>query len=117
MAIRIPEMTETEEMNYAEMLRLTAEYHLYIPQKKLHEWRPTQRLEGSIVGVKEYLTVIATDGVLGFFLTDDGMVFQGHIQCFDKPVKTLFSAAPAKPVKRRITKLDKMLALLVDRVI
>ena len=110
---------QVDEMNHHEMLNLVEEYRLYIPRNKFPDWRPTRRIEGTIVGVNEYLTIIATDGVLAFFLTDDGMVFQGHIQHFDKQVKTLFATPPQRRVspKKRRDRVAEALALLADRVI
>jgi hypothetical protein len=67
------------------------EHNLFIPARHFPNWRPTQRVSADIEGVIEAVEVIATDGLLAYFLTFDGNVFIGHVQKFTGDVKTLFS--------------------------
>ena len=97
---------ETALLNHNEMSKLMGRYGLLIRAKHLPMWRATQRVKGDIDGVHEALTIIATDGVLGWFLTYDEEPWCGHIQCFSGDVKPLFtfgvsSSKSAKTIKRK----------------
>ena len=46
---------------------------------------------GSISGIDYMLEIVATDGLLGWFIQSDGTPWMGHIQCFDGDVKPLYS--------------------------
>lgn len=79
------------------------EYSLTIPAHDFKNWRPTLRVSGSIPGVAPHVTIIATNGILGYFVYEDITVpvLCGHIQCFDGKVEPLFSAAKQPRGQRR----------------
>jgi hypothetical protein len=105
---------------------LMAKYQLYIQARDFPNWRPTQRSAGEIPGVASNVTIIATNGLLGYFVNDENAsvpVLYGHIQCFTGDVRTLFSTAKQKKAevqennerkgkKRAKTPMEKALALL-----
>jgi hypothetical protein len=91
------ERDEVSWKNQLELVRLMREHNLFIRAADFPNWRPTVRAEGEIPGVCEGLTIIATDGLLGYFLNPVGETFVGHIQRFSGEVKTLFGKD--KPVK------------------
>lgn len=76
--------------NLAEMQRLNAAFDLRIVGSLL-SWRPTRQNRGSIPGVADGLTILCTDGVVGFFLKPDGSILYGHIGHFDGGVESLWS--------------------------
>jgi hypothetical protein len=82
---------EVARKNVNALVQLMHEHNLFIPARDFPNWRPTQRVSGDIEGVIEAVEIIATDGILAYFLTFDGSVFIGHIQKFTGKVKTLFS--------------------------
>lgn len=112
--------------NSQALARLMQEHQLYIQAKDFPNWRPTARSSGEIPGVASNVTIIATNGLLGYFVNDENPsvpVLYGHIQCFTGDVKTLFSTAKQKKVetqennerkgkKRPKTPMEKALALL-----
>lgn len=81
-------------LNSQALSRLMAEHQLYIQAKDFPNWRPTARSSGEIPGVASNVTIIATNGLLGYFVVDENPsvpVLCGHIQCFTGDVKTLYS--------------------------
>ena len=99
---------EVDSENLSALLSLCREYRLYIPKGQFQYWRPTTRCEGEIKGVKDSLTIIATDGLLAFFLTENGEVFQGHIQDFTGKVKILYSTTAPQKRRRTVTKRTRI---------
>jgi hypothetical protein len=95
---------EVARKNTNALVQLMHEHNLFIPARHFPNWRPTQRVSGDIEGVIESVEVIATDGLLAYFLTFDGNVFIGHVQKFTGDVKTLFSmpkrASATKPSRK-----------------
>ena len=88
--------------NSQELLRLMREFQLYIQAADFQNWRPTVRSAGEIPGVAQNVTIIATNGLLGYFVNDENStvpVLCGHIQCFSGEVKTLFSTRKQKKVE------------------
>lgn len=85
--------------NSQELLRLMSQHQLFIQAGDFPNWRPTQRSSGEIPGVAQSVTIIATNGLLGYFVNDENSsvpVLYGHIQCFTGEVKTLFSTRKQK---------------------
>lgn len=112
--------------NAQALARLMERYSLYIQARDFPNWRPTARATGEIPGVASNVTIIATNGLLGYFVNDENPsvpVLYGHIQCFTGDVKTLFSTQKQKKVeaqennerkrkKRAKTPLEKAVELL-----
>lgn len=85
---------ETVALKNAQALgRLMRDYSLYIPAHDFPNWRPTASSSGNIPGVASNVTIIATNGLLAYFVFDDPSVpvLCGHIQCFTGEVKTLYA--------------------------
>ena len=115
-------------VNRKEMVRLMQEYSFTIHPRDFPNWRPTQRHIGDINAVANGLTIIATDGLLAYFIftNEQGQICPicGHVDWFvdgeGKPieVKPLFSfsrkGGSSKPRKRKTpaTVLDKTRELL-----
>lgn len=113
------ERDEIARKNREELLRLVAQWDLWIRKNDFDNWRPTVRVEGEITGIRACLTIIATDGNVAYF--EDGQtgdVFFGHIQCFTGVVRTLFSMPKegvikeARPKKKRETTMQRAMRLL-----
>jgi hypothetical protein len=100
------ERDEVSWKNQLELVRLMREHNLFIRAADFPNWRPTVKAEGEIPGVCEGLTIIATDGLLGYFLNPVGETFVGHIQRFSGEVRTLFGKD--KPVKSATTPKKRM---------
>jgi hypothetical protein len=100
---------EVARKNVNALVQLMHEYNLFIPARHFPNWRPTQRVSGDIEGVIESVEVIATDGLLAYFLTYDGSVFVGHVQKFTGDVKTLFST-PKRASGSAATKQSRKLS-------
>lgn len=85
-------------LNSQALARLMEEHRLYISAADFPNWRPTQKSNGSIPGVASNVTIIATNGILAYFVFDDPCVpvLCGHIQCFTGDVKTLFASQKRK---------------------
>lgn len=105
--------------NQQELSRLASVYGLYIPASQLRYWRPTVLSSGDIPGVWTNITIIATDGILAWYLIPEKVgptgvsLAQGHIQFFTGNVKTLYSQdPPPKAPKTRKTLFNKAWELL-----
>lgn len=100
-----PEMRDTiarddvTQKNATALSMLLREHLLLIQPKEFPQWRPTKRASGSIPGVAESVTVIATNGLMAYFLYDgaerEGEVLFGHVQKFDGKVETLHTLPKA----------------------
>lgn len=82
-----------------ELSRLMAVHKLFIAARDFPNWRPTLRTSGDIPGVITEVEIIATDGLLGYFLTPVGETFIGHIQRFTNEIKPMFSVKSKKETK------------------
>lgn len=60
-----------------------AESRQLIPAREINQWRPTQRVMGFIHGVEGNLVCIATDGIQGIFMRNDGTSLLGHVGEFE----------------------------------
>lgn len=82
-----------QKLNRDELTRLMLHYGFTIRAKDFPNWRPTQRVTGSIPGVWEFVEIIATDGLLGMFLNDRQEPLIGHTHMFSERdnIKPLFS--------------------------
>ncbi len=106
--------------NANSLSELMGQYGLLIPARSIALWRPTKRSVGMVNGVREGLTIIATDGILGWFLTTDTEEpWQGHIQCFDGDIEPLHScnfqgtmASKSNPKVKRARKKSARTLLL-----
>ena len=78
-------------LNRNALITLMGQHRILIPARELPLWRPTLPDKGDIDGVQEAITIIATNGILGWFLTRDDQAWCGHIQCFTGEIKPLFS--------------------------
>jgi len=108
------ERTLVALLNRNELINLMGQYQILIPIRELPFWRPTERHSGDIDGVHEAVTIIATNGLLGWFLTFEGEAWCGHIQFFSGEVKPLFkfssgSGKTAKPRTRQKSKRQMIL--------
>lgn len=89
------ERDEVAWKNASELSRLMQQYGLFIRPSELKNWRPTQRVAGDIPGVRDNLVCIATDGLMGYFLSEwdsAAPVFYGHVTSFQwhKDIETIF---------------------------
>lgn len=104
------ERAEVARKNFIALGELMRDHQLLIPARSIHLWRPTERALGAIHGLHEGLTIVATDGLLGWFLTHDGTAWLGHIGHFDGDIKPLYSfhgPMTAKPSKIKTKKKTK----------
>lgn len=96
---------ETRRLNREALVELMKEYKLFIRAADFGNWRPTVRTNGDIPGVTAAdVTIIATDGLLAFFLRPDGDILYGHIQHFTGEVKPLFSMPKERVIKEKSDK-------------
>lgn len=93
------ERDDTARLASDELSRLMATHRLFIPARDFPNWRPTLRTSGDIPGVITEVEIIATDGLLGYFLTSLGETFIGHIQRFTNDIKPMFSIKSKKETK------------------
>jgi hypothetical protein len=77
--------------NYNALIALMQQYNILIPARSMALWRPTVRSIGYIDGVREGLTIVATDGLLGWYITQDEQAWCGHIGHFSGDIRPLFS--------------------------
>lgn len=101
-----------QNLNEAEISRLMHKHRMTIRAIDIANWRPTARRVGAIPGVWQAVTIIATNGILGWFELPDGPLQIGHIQCFEGKIEPLYSSAQmgktykggesAKPKKPRV---------------
>lgn len=76
-------------------------------------WRATYRANGTIKGLESAgnLTILLTDGVVAWFVNDEGTLFHGHISHFSGEVKPAWWTPPVtipkekKPKKKTKTDL------------
>lgn len=93
--------------HHDDIFQVLAETGPIIAAWKLPQWRATKRVIGQITGVAGNVTILATDGNLGIFRTDDTVVFLGHIQHFTGKVEPINATGPKaavakkKPLSRR----------------
>jgi len=78
---------EVKALAQAEMARLVAQYGVVIRPDDLKNWRPTQRCKGNLNESLENVTCIATDGLLGLFVYENGhpqagRAFKAHFTNF-----------------------------------
>lgn len=98
------ERTHVATLNRNALIDLMGQHEILIPARELPLWRPTKLLKGDIDGVQEAITIIATNGILGWFLTHDGAAWCGHIQCFSGDIKPLFSIQKPDKTKPKVKK-------------
>ena len=101
----LTERARVAALNRNALIDLMGQHSILIPARELSQWRPTQLAKGNIDGIQEALMIIATNGILGWFLTHDGVAWYGHIQCFSGKIKPLFSLP--KQDKPKTTKVKK----------
>lgn len=96
-------------LNALALSRLMEKHQLYIQAKDFPNWRPTVQSSGSIPGVASNVTIIATNGLLAYFVFDDPTVpvLCGHIQCFTGEVKTLYATEKKRSMEVRENKERK----------
>lgn len=99
--------------NEQELLRLMHCHNFQISPHNFRLWRPTVRQSGDIPGVWQNVTIIATDGLQGFFLLGDTeTIVIGHIQMFSGEVKTMFGLD--KPIKQKLEKKKRKSATSLE---
>src|SRR5580765_6073246 len=86
----LAERAEVATKNRNALITLMGQHKILIPVRELPLWRPTVQNLGDIDGIAEAITIVATNGVLGWYLTPDGQAWCGHIQCFTGDITTLF---------------------------
>jgi hypothetical protein len=101
-----PEREAVNIKNRDEMVRLMEQYNLTIKANDFHTWRPTQRDTGDIPGVWGGVEIIATNGLLGYFVNSTD-VYIGHIQKFTGEVKPLNGVPRREGAKTRVIKRKK----------
>ena len=119
------EKSEIALLNNTAMVALMHEYNLLIPARTMHLWRPTLRSKGSVQGIRDGLELIATDGILGYFVlpteTDEKLAWLGHISHFDGKIEPLFSfhgpmASKSKVKKERKKREKSKRQLLIESI-
>lgn len=108
----LPDLIEQEQvarMNRDGLTKVMGEFNLQISSRDFDDWRPTLRENGAIPGVVTSVTILATNGLLGWFIRGQDCetasptlnlanVFYGHIQMFTGKVRPLFSTRKEKKV-------------------
>jgi hypothetical protein len=103
----LAERARVATANRNALITLMGEHKIMIPARELPLWRPTVRATGDIDGVQEAITIVATNGILGWYLTPDEQAWCGHIQCFTGEIVTLFRTEKEKSMKPRRPKRQK----------
>lgn len=108
------ERAEVARLNSASLVQLMGQYNFLIPARSFPLWRPTQPSKGDIDGIREALELVATDGILGWFITFEGEAWLGHIKHFSGDVKPLHSVSfhgkmSAKPRTRKKSKRQQLI--------
>lgn len=105
----IRERAEVDTKNRSALVQLMLAHSLTIPARDFRNWRPTLRVKGQITGLYDYVEIIATNGLLGYFLNGTSEPICAHIQAFDGDVKPLYSMSkkdkapkPRKKSKRQM---------------
>ena len=88
-----------DEMNRSALVQLMLEHSLTIPAREFRNWRPTLRVRGQISGLYDQVEIIATNGLLGWFLNGETEPICAPIQTIDNDVKPLFSISPKEKIK------------------
>jgi hypothetical protein len=104
------ERADTATDNRNSLIELMQRYNLLIPARAMQLWRPTERALGAIDGLRGRLEIIATDGILGWFITEEGDAWCGHIQFFDgdiKPLHSFHGPMASKSPKMKVKKKSK----------
>ncbi len=91
---------EVQRLNRDALTSLMRDHNLFIPARDFHIWRPTKRTFGDIQGIVGEVEIIATNGLLAYFLTATQEVFYGHIQKFSGKVEPLFSVPKSTNIKK-----------------
>jgi hypothetical protein len=93
------ERAQVATKNRNALITLMGQHKILIPVRELPLWRPTVPEQGNIDGLAEAITIVATNGILGWYLTFDGQAWCGHIQCFTGKITTLFRTEKEKSEK------------------
>ena len=101
----LAERARVATLNRNAIIDLMGQHKILIPARELPAWRPTLPSKGDVNGIQDAITIIATNGILGWFLTHDGATWCGHIHCFSGDIKPLFSLP--KPDKKTKPKVKK----------
>jgi hypothetical protein len=82
------EQDDVDRKNRQRLVELMLTHNITIPARDFDKWRPTTLTRGRIEGVADGLTCIMTNGLLGYFLRDEGEPLYGHMSHFmwDTPV-------------------------------
>lgn len=96
---------EIARLNAAALVDLMLKYNFLIPARSFPLWRPTKRDTGDIAGVREAVEIVATDGLLGWFITFEGDPWLGHIHHFSGKVEPLHSAGFGGQMTKKPKKL------------
>ena len=102
------ERAEVQRKNIAALSQLMGQYNFQIPSKVFKLWRPTKRNRGQVLGVHEGLEIVATDGILGWFITFEGVAWQGHIGHFTGKVETLYRSDGPMSSKTKVKQPKKL---------
>jgi hypothetical protein len=73
---------EVAAANRQRMVKLMLKYGITIHAREFDQWRPTEETSGRIAGIEDGLTCIMTNGLLGYFVRQDGSVEVGHVDWF-----------------------------------
>lgn len=98
------ERAVVDAQNRDALVSLMLQHNLTIPAREFSTWRPTIPTMGQISGIFDQVQIIATNGLLGWFLNGETEPICAHIQTFDGDVKPLFSIAPkdkVKPIRKK----------------
>lgn len=101
---RSHDIEEVRRLNSDALSAVMISYGIVLPRHG-HGWRACARERGEIRGIVGNLTILCTDGIVGYFLWDTGAerpsLFYGHVKDFSGDVRPAHSlpkpSATAKP--------------------
>ena len=86
-----------------------AKYSLTINNKDYDQWRPTLPLTGDLTGLFEDVQILATNGIVAYFLIPGGAIFYAHTKNFTGKILPLHSIITKRvaPEKKTSPKAQK----------
>ena len=82
---------ECRDNNASSLIKLMAKYSLTINNKDYDQWRPTLPLTGDLIGLFEDVQILATNGIVAYFLIPGGAIFYAHTKNFTGKIFPLHS--------------------------
>lgn len=108
---------EHSDSRERKLLEILAEYNLVLPRNAI-EWRvPAEPQSGYIKGITMCsISLLLTDGIVGWFAYDNGTILFGHMQHFekDKETKERIAKAGGGPRKHKKKPLNPNIQKDID---